>query len=51
LSVNELGRQRRQSVNMILGPAVLDRYISMLEKTCLVQALSKCVHEFLAVIK
>jgi len=25
---------------VILGPAVLDRYVSMLEKTCLVKALS-----------
>jgi hypothetical protein len=51
LSVHKLGRQRRQSVNMILGPAVLDRRISMLEKACFVQAFSKCLHEFLAVIK
>jgi hypothetical protein len=49
--MHELGRQRRQSVNMILSPTVLDRHISMLEKACLVQTFSKCVHEFLAVIK
>jgi hypothetical protein len=51
LPADEFGRQRRQAVNIILGPAVLDRYISMLEKTCLVKALSKCGHELLAVIE
>src|SRR5439155_22108680 len=45
----ELGRQRRQPVDVIFGPAVFDRHISMLEKANLVQALSKCSHELLAV--
>src|SRR5262245_31955291 len=49
--MHELGRQCRQSVDMVLGPTVLDRYISTLEKAYLVQALSECGHEFLTVIE
>jgi hypothetical protein len=51
LPLHELSRQCRKPIDVILGPAVLDRHISMLEKACLVQALSKCGHEFLTVIE
>jgi hypothetical protein len=32
LPLHELSRQRRKPIDVILGPAVLDRHISMLEK-------------------
>src|SRR5262245_28981121 len=49
MPAHEIGRQLRQSVDLVLGPAVFDRHISMLEKADLIQALSKCSHEFRAV--
>src|SRR5262249_7165582 len=51
LPAHQLGRQGRQAVNVILRPAVLDRDVSILEKTCLVEAPSKCGYELLAVIE
>src|SRR5258707_14258112 len=51
LLAHQLGCQRRQPVDVILGPTVLDRHISMLEKACLVQALPKCGNELLAFIE
>src|SRR5262249_12713975 len=41
-STNQFGRQRRQSIELILGPAIFDHYILALDEAYLLQALAKC---------
>jgi hypothetical protein len=41
-SANQLGRQRRQPVKLILRPAVLDRHVLALDIAGVFQALAKC---------
>jgi hypothetical protein len=40
-SANRVRRQRRQSIELILGPAVFDRYVLALDIADLFQTLSK----------
>ena len=42
LSANQFGRQRRQSIDLILGPAVFDRHVLALDIAGVLQALAKC---------
>ena len=42
LSANQFGRQRRQPVELILGPAVIDRHVLALDIAGVFQALAKC---------
>ena len=42
LSANQFSRQRRQSIELILRPAVFDRPILALDEARLLQALAKC---------
>src|SRR5262249_6291493 len=42
LAANEIGGKLRQSIKLILGPAVDDRYILALDITSLFQALAQC---------
>src|SRR5262245_36670546 len=42
LSANQIGRQLRQSIKLVLGPAVDDRDVLALDITGLFQALAKC---------
>ena len=42
LPANQIGRQRRQSIELILGPAVYDRHVLALDIAGLLQALAKC---------
>jgi hypothetical protein len=42
--VNQLSRQCRQSVVLILGPAVFDRHVSALDVAHLIQAKAERVH-------
>ena len=42
LSANQIGRQRRQPIDLILGPAVFDRHVLALDIAGLLQALAKC---------
>ena len=42
LAANQFGRQRRQSIHLILGPAVFDRYVLALDVAALLQALAEC---------
>ena len=39
---NQLGRQCRQAVELVLGPAVFDRDVLALDKARLLEALAKC---------
>ena len=41
-SANQFGRQRRQSIDLILGPAVFDRHVLALDIAGVLQALAKC---------
>ena len=42
LSANQIGCQRRQSIELILGPAVFDRHVLALDIAGVLQALAKC---------
>ena len=42
LSANQIGRQRRQPIDLILGPAVFDRHVLALDIAGVLQALAKC---------
>ena len=42
LPANQIGRQRRQSIELIVGPAILDRHVLALDKAGLLQALAEC---------
>ena len=42
LSANQFGRQRRQPIELILGPAVFDRHVLALDIAGVLQALAKC---------
>ena len=42
LSANQFGRQRRQSIGLIFGPAVFDRHVLALDIAGVFQALAKC---------
>ena len=42
LSANQFGRQRRQPIELILGPAVFDRHVLALDIAGLLQALAEC---------
>ena len=41
-SANQIGRQRRQPIDLILGPAVFDRHVLALDIAGVLQALAKC---------
>ena len=41
LPANQIGRQRRQPIDLILGPAVFDRHVLALDKARFLQALAK----------
>ena len=41
LPANQIGRQRRQSIQLILGPAVFDRHVLALDIAGVLQALAK----------
>src|SRR4029450_7146298 len=43
-SPNQFGRQRRQTIELSLCPAVFDRDILALDIACLLQALAKSAH-------
>ena len=42
LPANQFGRQRRQPIGLILGPAVFDRHVLALDIAGVLQALAKC---------
>ena len=42
LPANQFGRQRRQPIDLILGPAVFDRHVLALDIAGVLQALAKC---------
>jgi hypothetical protein len=42
LAANQFGSQRRQSIDLIVGPAIFDRDIVALDKAGLLQALVEC---------
>src|SRR5262245_8766891 len=42
LSADQFGRQLRQSIELILGPAVFDRHVPALDVAAILQALAKC---------
>src|SRR4029450_9750313 len=42
LSADQFGRQLRQSIELILGPAVFDRPVPALDVAAILQALAKC---------
>ena len=42
LPANQIGRQRRQSIILTLGPAVLDRHVAALDIAGFAQALAEC---------
>jgi hypothetical protein len=42
LAANQIGRKVMQSINLILGEAVCDRYVLALGVTDLLQALAEC---------
>ena len=42
LPANQFGRQRRQPIELIFGPAVFDRHVLALDIAGLLQALAKC---------
>src|SRR6266571_3732170 len=44
LVLNQLGRQRRQSVILAPGPAILDRHVAALDITSFVEALAESGH-------
>jgi hypothetical protein len=44
MPANQLGRQGRQSIDMILGPAVFNRYILTLDNARVFKALAECAH-------
>src|SRR5262249_15935851 len=44
LSANQLGRQCRQSIILVFGPAVFDRDVLGLDITALLQSLAECAH-------
>ena len=41
LAANQFGRQQRQPIYLILGPAVLDRHIFALDMAAVLEALAK----------
>ena len=42
LPANQFGRQRRQPIELTLGPAVFNRHVLALDVACLLQALAEC---------
>src|SRR5262249_39698211 len=42
LSANQFGRKRRQSIDLIVSPAILDCYVLALDIAGILQALAKC---------
>ena len=42
LPANQVGRQRRQTVGLILRPAIFDRDVLALDIACFLQALAEC---------
>ena len=42
LPADQFGRQRRQPIHLILGPAVFDRHVLALDIAGVFQALTKC---------
>ena len=42
VAANQFGRQRRQSIDLILGPAVDDRHVLALDVPDFFEALAKC---------
>ena len=42
LPANQIGRQLRQPIELILGPAVFDRHVLALDIAGLLQALAEC---------
>ena len=45
LPVQQIGDQRRQSIKLIVGPAVFDPVVLTLDKPAFLEALAKCRHE------
>ena len=45
LFTNQFGRQRRHSVDLILGPTVFDRHVLALDIAGLFQSLAKCAQK------
>src|SRR5215831_2838864 len=43
-SASQIGRQRRQSIDLILGPAVFNHYILTLDNVCRFEALTEYAH-------
>src|SRR5262249_48491164 len=41
---NQLVRQRRQTLDLLVGPAVFDRHVLALDEPRLLQALAECPH-------
>ena len=39
---NQIGRQRRQPIDLVVGPAVFDRHILALDVASVFQALAEC---------
>src|SRR5262249_34125612 len=42
LSANQFSRQLRQSIELVLGPAVFDGHVLALDVAAILQALTKC---------
>jgi hypothetical protein len=40
-TTDQFGRQRRQSIDLIFGPAVFNRHVLALDEACILQALAK----------
>jgi hypothetical protein len=45
LSLNQIGRQRRQSIVLAVGPAIFDRHVPAFDKARFAQTLTKCLSE------
>ena len=45
LPADQIGRQRRQPIELILGPAVFDRHVLALDIAGVLQALAKSAHD------
>src|SRR5215510_5377636 len=43
-SASQIGRERRQSIDLILGPAVFNHYILTLDNVCRFEALTEYAH-------
>src|SRR5262245_13066734 len=41
-SANQIGRQRREPIDLILGPAVFNQHILTLDNACVFEALTEC---------